>query len=78
MVAKGEHETEFGGYFITKGHEKLIRMLLVGRANYPVFLIRSGWEGRGKLFSDKGILMRCVSEDRSSLVSTVDSFPKSI
>jgi len=68
LVAKGEHETEFGGYFIVKGHEKLIRMLLQTRANYPLFLIRSAWEGRGTMFTDKGVIIRCVSEDRSSQV----------
>ncbi|CAL8147571.1 unnamed protein product [Orchesella dallaii] len=65
LVGKGEHETEWGGYFIAKGHEKLIRMLLMTRANYPVFLSRSAWEARGKGFTDKGILIRCVRRDRS-------------
>jgi len=36
------------------------------RANYPLFLVRSGWESRGKFFSDKGVLIRCVGEDRTS------------
>jgi DNA-directed RNA polymerase I subunit RPA2 len=68
LVDKGEHETEWGGYFIAKGHEKLIRMLLMTRANYPIYLQRSSWESRGKGFTDKGILIRCVREDRSYLV----------
>ncbi|XP_035705824.1 DNA-directed RNA polymerase I subunit RPA2 isoform X2 [Folsomia candida] len=67
LVEKGEHETEWGGYFIVKGHEKLIRMLLMTRANYPIYLLRSSWESRGKGFTDKGVLIRCVREDRSYL-----------
>lgn len=65
LVERGEHETEWGGYFIAKGHEKLIRMLLMTRGNYPLYLARSSWEARGKGFTDKGILVRCVRQDRS-------------
>ena len=68
LVGKGEHETEFGGYFISKGHEKLIRMLLMTRANFPHYLERSNWEGRGKNFTSKGCIIRCVREDRTSVV----------
>ena len=29
LIARGEQETEWGGYFIIGGHERLIRMLQV-------------------------------------------------
>ena len=69
LVKVKEHEQEWGGYFIIKGHERLIRMLLLTRKNYPIAIRRSGWKQRGDQFSDLGILLRCVTEDGSSTVS---------
>lgn len=66
LVAQGEHETEWGGYFVVKGHEKLIRMLLMTRKNYPVSVKRSTWKERGQQFSDIGILVRAVKTDQTS------------
>lgn len=68
LVDHGEHEQEWGGYFVIKGHERLIRMLLMTRRNYPVAIKRSGWKARGDLFSEFGILMRCVAEDQTTTV----------
>ena len=33
LVKKGEHEQEWGGYFVIGGHERLIRMLQTTRRN---------------------------------------------
>ncbi|KAK6637732.1 hypothetical protein RUM44_008154 [Polyplax serrata] len=66
LIERGEHENEWGGYFILKGHERLIRMLLVVRRNYPIAIIRRSWKQRGALFSEKGILLRCVADDETS------------
>ncbi|KAI8429799.1 hypothetical protein MSG28_000328 [Choristoneura fumiferana] len=52
LIKHNEHADEWGGYFIIKGHERLARMLLVTRRNYPVAIKRSGWKMRGNLFSD--------------------------
>lgn len=68
LVAHGEHEQEWGGYFIIKGHERLVRMLLMTRRNYPIAIKRSGWKARGALFSDIGLLIRCVKEDQTARV----------
>lgn len=68
LVKHSEHEDEWGGYFIIKGHEKLVRMLLMTRRNYPIAIRRSGWKGRGALFSDYGITVRCVREDQTATV----------
>lgn len=68
LVEHGEHEQEWGGYFVIKGHEKLIRMLLMTRRNYPIAVKRSGWKQRGALFSDYGISIRCVTEDQTATV----------
>lgn len=66
LVEHNEHADEWGGYFIIKGHERLARMLLVTRRNYPVAIKRSGWKMRGNLFSDCGVMVRCVTSDQTS------------
>ncbi|KAK5641755.1 hypothetical protein RI129_010302 [Pyrocoelia pectoralis] len=71
LVAHNEHEQEWGGYFIIKGHEKLIRMLLMTRRNYPVAIKRGGWKGRGELFSDIGVQIRCVNNSQTSVTNTL-------
>ncbi|XP_046672556.1 DNA-directed RNA polymerase I subunit RPA2 [Homalodisca vitripennis] len=67
LINRKEHADEWGGYFIIKGHEKLIRMLLITRRNYPIAVKRSSWKARGLLFSDLGIMIRCVREDHTSV-----------
>lgn len=69
LVKHKEHADEFGGYFVVKGHERLVRMLLLTRRNYPIAVKRSGWKQRGSLFSDLGLLIRCVTDDQTSTVS---------
>ncbi|XP_012263302.2 DNA-directed RNA polymerase I subunit RPA2 [Athalia rosae] len=71
LVAHGEHEQEWGGYFVVKGHERLLRMLLMTRRNYPIAIKRSGWKSRGALFSDMGILLRCVKDDNTAANNTL-------
>ena len=66
MVEKNEHESDWGGYFVVKGNEKLIRMLLMTRRNYPLALKRSTWSHRGKFFSEYGILIRSANIDHTS------------
>nr|CAD7405467.1 unnamed protein product [Timema poppensis] len=66
LITKSEHEDEWGGYFIIKGHERLIRMLLMTRRNYPIAVNRPTWKNRGKYFSDLGVIVRCVAEDETS------------
>lgn len=66
MVNHGEHDSEWGGYFIIKGNEKIIRMLLMTRRNYPVAVKRSTWKDRGQNFTELGILVRSVRNDECS------------
>ncbi|XP_046384519.1 DNA-directed RNA polymerase I subunit RPA2 [Ischnura elegans] len=66
LVDCGEHEDEFGGYFIVKGHERVVRMLLVSRQNFPIAITRNSWRMRGPNFSDKGVIVRCVQEDHTT------------
>ncbi|XP_064213291.1 DNA-directed RNA polymerase I subunit RPA2 [Tribolium castaneum] len=71
LVKHGEHEQEWGGYFVVKGHERLVRMLLMTRRNYPIAIKRSGWKARGSIFSDCGISMRCVREDQTATTNVL-------
>lgn len=66
MVEKGEHDTDWGGIFIVKGNEKIIRMLLMSRRNYPIAVKRSTWKDRGSNFSELGIMVRTVRDDETS------------
>lgn len=68
LVSHGEHEQEWGGYFIIKGHERLIRMLLVPRRNYPMAVRRTSWKSRGLQFSDLGLTLRSVRDDNTATV----------
>lgn len=65
-MEKGEHEQEWGGYFLVKGHERMLRMLTATRKNYPMTVLRDTWKRRGKLFTDMGVFIRCVREDFTS------------
>ncbi|XP_053694116.1 DNA-directed RNA polymerase I subunit RPA2 [Sabethes cyaneus] len=66
LVERGEHEDEWGGHFIVHGLEKLIRMLIMTRRNFPIALNRNSWKDRGKDFSSTGIIIRCVRTDQTS------------
>lgn len=70
LVRSQEHENEWGGYFVAKGYERLIRMLLMTRRNYPVAIKRSSWKQRGAQFSDLGVSIRCVAKDETGTVSS--------
>ena len=63
LLQYGEEENECGGYFIVNGQEKLIRLLVVQRRNFPIALIRDVWRHKGEIFSNKGVVIRCVSEE---------------
>eukprot|EP00092_Neocalanus_flemingeri_P024162 GFUD01026209.1.p1 GENE.GFUD01026209.1~~GFUD01026209.1.p1 ORF type:complete len:1157 (+),score=299.03 GFUD01026209.1:56-3526(+) len=63
LVQKGEHEQEWGGYFVVGGHERILRMLQTTRRNYPVAMKRGSWKNRGKNFSDMGVLLECGKKD---------------
>ena len=63
LVRHGEHEQEWGGYFIIGGHERLLRMLQTTRRNYPIAMQRPSWKARGRNFSDLGVLLECGKLD---------------
>ncbi|KAL8707521.1 MAG: hypothetical protein Q9220_007463 [cf. Caloplaca sp. 1 TL-2023] len=65
-VLHKEESEELGGYFIVNGIEKLIRMLIVPRRNFPMAIIRNSFVGRGASYSKYGIQLRSVRPDQTS------------
>lgn len=60
LQKRGEEPTEFGGYFILSGKEKIIRLLIASRRNYPCAIRRPEYEKRGENFTEFAIYMRCI------------------
>jgi len=51
LVRKHEDMAELGGYFIINGNERIVRMLIMTKRNYPVAFARPTFINRGKLFT---------------------------
>ncbi|BFY98621.1 hypothetical protein BsWGS_01660 [Bradybaena similaris] len=66
LVARGEEAEEMGGYFIINGNEKVIRLLIQQRRNYPMCFCRGSWKNRGPEYTEYGVSIRCVREDQTS------------
>ncbi|BCS23981.1 DNA-directed RNA polymerase I core subunit RPA135 [Aspergillus puulaauensis] len=66
LVQHKEESEELGGYFIVNGNEKLIRMLIVGRRNYPMAIVRNTFTNRGHAYTKFGIQIRSVRPDQTS------------
>lgn len=66
MVKHKEESEELGGYFIVNGNEKLIRMLITPKRNYPAAIVRPSFENRGPGYSKYGIQIRSVRPDQTS------------
>ncbi|MCJ1227314.1 DNA-directed RNA polymerase I subunit RPA2 [Toensbergia leucococca] len=66
LVQHKEESEEVGGYFIVNGNEKLIRMLIVSRRNYPMATIRGSFVNRGQAYTKFGMQIRSVRPDQTS------------
>ncbi|KAL8756118.1 MAG: hypothetical protein Q9184_004598 [Pyrenodesmia sp. 2 TL-2023] len=66
LVAHKEESEELGGYFVVNGIEKLIRMLIVSRRNFPMAIIRGSFVKRGATYTKYGIQIRSVRPDQTS------------
>jgi DNA-directed RNA polymerase I subunit RPA2 len=71
FVKRKEDMAEFGGYFIINGNERLIRMLIMTKRNYPVSFSRGTFTNRGRLFTPFAVQMRCVRDDLFSQTLTL-------
>ncbi|KAJ4948843.1 hypothetical protein JOQ06_020366, partial [Pogonophryne albipinna] len=67
LVEHHEESEEMGGYFIVNGNEKVIRMLIMPRRNYPIAMSRPKWKSRGQGYTQYGISMRCVKEEHTAV-----------
>ncbi|XP_029962252.1 DNA-directed RNA polymerase I subunit RPA2 [Salarias fasciatus] len=67
LVEHHEESEEMGGYFIVNGIEKVIRMLIMPRRNYPIAMCRPKWKSRGQGYTQYGISMRCVKEEHTAI-----------
>ncbi|XP_028983272.1 DNA-directed RNA polymerase I subunit RPA2 [Betta splendens] len=67
LVEHHEEAEEMGGYFIVNGIEKVIRMLIMPRRNYPIAMSRPKWKNRGQGYTQYGISMRCVKEEHTAI-----------
>ncbi|MCJ1457860.1 DNA-directed RNA polymerase I subunit RPA2 [Mycoblastus sanguinarius] len=66
LVKHKEESEELGGYFIVNGIEKLIRMLIVSKRNYPMAIIRGSFVNRGSAYTKFGMQIRSVRPDQTS------------
>lgn len=63
MVKRHEDMAELGGYFIINGNERIVRMLIMTKRNYPVAFMRPSFVNRGKNYTPYAVQMRCVRDD---------------
>ena len=66
LVEAHEEVQEMGGYFICNGNERLIRMLIAQRRNYPLAVKRNAFMKRGPTYTPFGTSIRCVRGDQTS------------
>ncbi|XP_053567930.1 DNA-directed RNA polymerase I subunit RPA2 [Bombina bombina] len=71
LIEHHEEEEEMGGYFIINGIEKVIRMIIMPRRNFPIATIRPKWKGKGPSYTQYGITMRCVRDEHSAVNMTL-------
>ncbi|CAO1626187.1 unnamed protein product [Parajaminaea phylloscopi] len=71
LVAHSEEAAEMGGYFLINGNERLVRLLIVPRANHVVAIDRPSFTNRGPSYSTKGCSIRCLPKD--DLVSVTNT-----
>ncbi|KNA10898.1 hypothetical protein SOVF_140060 [Spinacia oleracea] len=67
LVSNKEEPAEMGGFFILNGIERIIRLLIMQKRNYPMSMVRSSFRARREGYSDKAVAIRCVREDQSAL-----------
>ena len=71
LVEKHEDAETFGGYFVSNGIERLIRLLIVPRRNHPTSIFRPSFQNRGPTFSKFGVSIRSVRPDQTSQTLTL-------
>ncbi|XP_006030355.1 DNA-directed RNA polymerase I subunit RPA2 [Alligator sinensis] len=67
LIEHHEEEEEMGGYFIINGIEKVIRLLIMPRRNFPIAMVRPKWKSRGPGYTQYGISMHCVRDEHTAI-----------
>ncbi|MED6173334.1 DNA-directed RNA polymerase I subunit RPA2 [Stylosanthes scabra] len=67
LVSFKEEASEMGGYFILNGLERVIRLLILPKRNYPMSMVRNSFSDRREGYTDKAVVIRCVRADQSSV-----------
>ncbi|XP_058226020.1 DNA-directed RNA polymerase I subunit 2 [Rhododendron vialii] len=67
LVSCKEESSEMGGYFILNGLERVIRLIILPKRNYPTSMVRNSFRDRREGYSDKAVVIRCVREDQSAV-----------
>ncbi|XP_065876124.1 DNA-directed RNA polymerase I subunit 2 isoform X2 [Euphorbia lathyris] len=67
LVSLKEESAEMGGYFILNGLERVARLLIMTKRNYPMSMERGSFRDRREGYTDKAVVIRCVRENQSSL-----------
>ncbi|XP_043913930.1 DNA-directed RNA polymerase I subunit RPA2 [Protopterus annectens] len=62
-----EEAEEMGGYFIINGIEKVMRMLVMPRRNFPIAMVRPKWKSRGPGYTQYGISMHSVKDEHTAV-----------
>jgi DNA-directed RNA polymerase I subunit RPA2 len=70
-VAHHEDANTFGGYFITNGIERCIRMLQIPKRNFVHVLSRPAYRNRGREYTDKACFIRSTRQDESGVTLTL-------
>ncbi|CAE7193248.1 POLR1B, partial [Symbiodinium necroappetens] len=71
LVEAREDCTESGGYFLLRGLERVVRLLVMPRSNYPMAITRPSYKNRGKLYTAHAVLMRCCRADGTTQTNTL-------
>lgn len=66
LVQHREDSEELGGYFVINGNEKLIRLLIMPKRNYPMALSRGAFTNRGPTYSKFAVSIRSVRPDQTA------------
>ncbi|XP_050232672.1 DNA-directed RNA polymerase I subunit 2 [Mercurialis annua] len=62
LVSFKEESSEMGGYFILNGLERVARLLILPKRNYPMSTVRSSFRDRQEGYTEKAVVIRCVRE----------------
>ncbi|CAD7924526.1 unnamed protein product [Amoebophrya sp. A120] len=71
MVKAREDETERGGYFVMNGNERVIRLLIMPKANQLLAIERGSFTNRGDLYTKHAVQIRCMRKDLTTLTNTL-------